>query len=1104
MSCMDNKKVLQPDRKRKLGVLLWTVAAVLLLAVCMILIRFTKTEDGRIFPVYITEISAANTSYPNTDGRCCDYIEIYNSADYPVDLSGFQLGDIAGGTRYAFPRDAVLAPDSYYVVYCDMTVEEPGYAPFGISRSGGESFYLIASNNAIVDSMTTLPTDPDQAMVLQQDGTWGIGSILTPGFANEAVTTEGRDIYNSGISPIRISEYSSADTGYAGEYGIRCDWVELHNTALTETDISGYRLSDNVGNDKYCFPNGTVIPADGYLVVYCTDRIQSEWIAPFALSALGGEKLVLKTNTGLIVEMMETSNMETGSVMLGTDDVWSAASDASPGYENSAEGAALYRRSIGADAGTIVISEVMAADQTVQMDRFGYLSDWIELYNTGELPVDLAGWYLSDNPDNLQKWEIPSLELQPGQRTVVFCSGRDTVMEGELHTGFSLSAGGETVILTEPMGNVVDELVFGSSDTNCSYQKDVGSAQAVMTEYPTPGYSNDADGYEAFCNASVPRGPLAIWEVMTSNDWYLPQALGECYDWVELRNVSQEEIVLSDFTLSDAADTPDLFVLPEKTLAPGEAVVIILSGDPALSTTSYTHAGFSLNAMEDSLYLFRKGELADCVYLKEIPLGYSYGRVEGSGGFFYMTPTPAQNNGSGIRTISAMPASDWEPGVYTGDTPVDVTLEAYGLIYYTLDGSEPDAGSTLYTAPVHIDHTAVLRAVSVEDGKLASEIYTSTFVIGEPHDLPVVSLVTDPDHLWGPEGIYKNGDMTIKEEKRPANVAYVGDDGSFSMNCEMSLHGATTVTAFNKKSFTVRFHDNYDGPLNFDVFGDGEVTNFRSLIIRTSHESTFSSQMRDALMGYVASQNCDTMLSQKYRYIALYLNGEYWGLYAFREHHSAEHFSAYMNVPASTVQMVRYCTDAQNSLYDLYKLCERDTLQSEENYAYANTVLDMSSIIDWIIFESYVGNFDIHGNMRYYYTSVDGLWRCGLVDVDLGMFSHMAFDETATSFHHGKLVDDLLQNETFQALLATRLAELLAGPMSDENMIQTIDDIAAVIRSETPMEGERWGCTPEMWESLVVEMKEYCDGRALAMVNNLCTRVGFTPEERATYFGDLF
>jgi len=88
-------------------------------------------------------------------------------------------------------------------------------------------------------------------------------------------------------------------------------------------------------------------------------------------------------------------------------------------------------------------------------------------------------------------------------------------------------------------------------------------------------------------------------------------------------------------------------------------------------------------------------------------------------------------------------------------------------------------------------------------------------------------------------------------------------------------------------------------------------------------------------------------------------------------------------------------------------------------------------------------------------------------------------------------------------MMATRLAELLAGPMSDESMCRTIDEIAAIIRPETPMEGERWGCSPEMWEKLVVELKDYCTGRSDALINSLCTWVGFSAEEKETYFGDL-
>jgi len=118
------------------------------------------------FPVYISEVLASNTGYPNEEGRCCDYIEVHNGADYAVDLSGFQLGDIAGKTRYFFPAGTVLQPGDYLLVNCDGGVENAAYAPFDISRAGGEDFYLIAKNSAIVDSVTTIAMDVDQSMCI--------------------------------------------------------------------------------------------------------------------------------------------------------------------------------------------------------------------------------------------------------------------------------------------------------------------------------------------------------------------------------------------------------------------------------------------------------------------------------------------------------------------------------------------------------------------------------------------------------------------------------------------------------------------------------------------------------------------------------------------------------------------------------------------------------------------------------------------------------------------------------------------------------------------------------------------------------------------------
>lgn len=1086
------------------GIAIWSAGLFLCLLVCMILLGISAENDGYSFPVYINEVLASNTSRPNADGLCCDYIELYNSADHAVDLTGFQLGDIAGSSRYAFPAGTVMEAGSYLVVYCDKTVAEEAYAQFAISRAGGEAFYLIASNNAIVDSVTTVATDSDQAMVRMAQDRWGVSALLTPGWANGEEPGTG-DIYNPGVSSVRITELSSANTGYEKVSGVLCDWVEIHNTAAETVDISGYVLSDNVGNDKYVIPALTQIPGNGYLVIRCAEGTMDETVAPFGLSQYGGETVVLKDPQGRIVEIVDTLPMEFGeSMALTQQDAWQVTTQSSPGFDNTPQGHGEFLTHIGGEPGAVKITEVMASTQSVLPNCYGEFSDWIELHNTTGHTIDLAGWFLSDDPAIPDKWTIPELSILPGERVVVFCSGRDRAVDGELHTGFSLSAGGESVILSAYSGITVDSVTFGESEENCSLTFDGSGVEPVLSGYPTPGYPNDAAGYEAFCAGAVPEGPLAIWELMSSNDAYLPQALGKCYDWVELRNISDSPVDLSRYTLTDDTDQPGMYTLPGKMLAPGASVVIILSGDESLSGSKYSHAGFTLDAMGDGLFLFgQDGGLADYVSFGQIPLGQSYGRLQGSGGFYYMDPTPGTDNRDGMRQISAMPVSDTAPGVYCADTGITVTLEAAGSIYYTLDGSDPDSTSNRYEGPIQIRDTAVLRAVAIEEGKLCSGIYTATFIVGQSHELPVVSLVTDPGNLWGAEGIYKSGDLEIKEEKRPANLSYSGADGSFSLDCEISLHGETTVLAFSKKSFTVRFQDNYDGPLYYDVFGDGEVTAFSSLILRASHESTVSSHMHDAFMAQIASEASETMLCQKCKYVALYINGEYWGLYAIREHHSPEHYASYLEVPADSVSMVRYCSDAQNSLNDFYTFCEDHDLRSEANYSYAESILDMSSFADWIIFQAYVGNLDIYGNMRYYCSTADNLWRCGLVDMDLGMFNEKAFDEVATTFHHGRVVKDLLENERFQALIAARLAELLAGPLSDAHMTTVIDEMAASIRSEIPGDGKRWDYSVSGWESAVQEMKDFCDGRAKEMINSLCEMCHFTAAEKESYFGEL-
>jgi hypothetical protein len=109
-------------------------------------------------------------------------------------------------------------------------------------------------------------------------------------------------------------------------------------------------------------------------------------------------------------------------------------------------------------AGSVLISEFMAANQGSLRDDFNETSDWIELFNHGQEPLDLQGWALTDRMAPDARWILPSRILGAGEYLVVFASGRNRKLPGApLHTSFSLSAGGEYLALIRPDGTVASE-----------------------------------------------------------------------------------------------------------------------------------------------------------------------------------------------------------------------------------------------------------------------------------------------------------------------------------------------------------------------------------------------------------------------------------------------------------------------------------------------------------------------------------------------------------------------------------------------------------------------------------------------------------------------
>jgi hypothetical protein len=131
-----------------------------------------------------------------------------------------------------------------------------------------------------------------------------------------------------------------------------------------------------------------------------------------------------------------------------------------------------------------VITEFVAGDSTLADGEVPpVLQDWVEVYNAGDAPVDLAGWHLTDAASNLAKWTFPAKSLAAGEFLVVFASGNDAPdAGGNLHTNFKLSNSGEYLALVRPDLSIATE--FSSDGENYPPQRDgasYGTTQQLTT-----------------------------------------------------------------------------------------------------------------------------------------------------------------------------------------------------------------------------------------------------------------------------------------------------------------------------------------------------------------------------------------------------------------------------------------------------------------------------------------------------------------------------------------------------------------------------------------------------------------------------------------------
>jgi hypothetical protein len=193
----------------------------------------------------------------------------------------------------------------------------------------------------------------------------------------------------------------------------------------------------------------------------------------------------------LLISLVACGSKDTSDADATSNDGTTAEGDADTDADADADTDPTSTGTETVDVG-LYINEIVASNATGLQDESGSFPDWVELWNSTGADVDLGGWYLTDDDTWTDKWAFaPGTVVPAGGYLVVFCDG--DVLDGTLHTSYSLSSSGEFVGLYTPLaeGNAqadAEEFPLAATDVSWARLPDGGAFGDDPT--PTPGAPN--------------------------------------------------------------------------------------------------------------------------------------------------------------------------------------------------------------------------------------------------------------------------------------------------------------------------------------------------------------------------------------------------------------------------------------------------------------------------------------------------------------------------------------------------------------------------------------------------------------------------------------
>ena len=867
----------------------------------------TRSKSWTVDPRISRLIISELLAWPNAGAK--DQIELFNDSSTTIELSGISLtDDPAKPRKYVFPKRSQLASGAYLVLSSELGFK---------LDSDGESAWLFDVDGKLLDSVVFGHQLQGQSIGrVGRTGNWTL-TQPTLGEANIAVPL-------GDANDTRIVDWiTNSSKG-------KQDTIKLANPGPLPVALDKIRLSNQpVGAPmKFVFPLLSFIGSKSELAL-------NSRILGFKLAATQGELGLANSNGRWLQHLVY--------------------------------GPKPFSNLLAKEKG-LLISEAMTNNRTTLADEDGDFSDWIELHNTSNKPVNLEGFGLSDDLADLFKWRFPSINLAAKDHLLVFASGKDRRAQ-------SLPA-------IEPTPKVPGLRLWLDATKSDSLTVDE-ERRVSRWESPTGITATQTDPTRKPLTAKDPLSGLPVLRFDGLNDWLSFQLINDAHTvFVVAREEAHAtqsfravlgEIATTDFTrggdrvlyfhphssftkVGSTARINGSSVNPTSARWPKSLCLVtsvtterlrtsLIGSDRFVTDRNWhgdigevliynrklnakeidkieswlmtkwslpmkiLHSNFKLSDSDEKLILTEPlSQATETLPLLPSPPDTTIGvPANAPEPTLFARPTPGTANTTKPHTgWAGTPRLGKSAGVYKN--PIDLHIESpdfFSRVHYTLDGSVPGPQAKRYMEPLRLAKPTVIRARAFRDGQLPGPVITASYLIGESTHFPVVSLSTKPANLFDPEkGIYTH-ENSHRAWESPAFLEWFEPKGQRAIAQAIGLRiHGGWTRRYDQKSLRLYARKRYGNNTFTHRFFAKLGIGEFRRLLLRNGGNGWKLAFMRDAIGHELSHGMG-LDSQACRPSIVYINGDYWGIHNLRERIDRHFIASHHNVAPDDIDLLQ-------------------------------------------------------------------------------------------------------------------------------------------------------------------------------------------------------